>query len=197
MHMGVLRDVERGQVKSEGTDPSDEAPHQEISRVPPAIGKQAVRGQLNVGQQFIGALIRIRPPIVGGLQAFTQLTEKNPIRLSVVPRGCELLTAGQQAAVGLHPASERRADFDAVRTLAQGLGELAALIEIGRYDELLMAMQRLADGLTVHVGIAVHVAADPGTEMQDARHLERVDRYAVRLRQSRLDFLVKQRHHAI
>ena len=57
-----------------------------------------------------------------------------------------------------------------LRALTQGLRKLPALVEVGRHDELLMPVQRLANGLAMHVGIAVHVAADPGAEPQNAWH---------------------------
>ena len=50
------------------------------------------------------------------------------------------------------------------------------LAEIGVDDDLLLARERLADGLRVHVGVAVHVAADPGAEVQQRRQLERFRR---------------------
>ncbi len=50
---------------------------------------------------------------------------------------------------------------DAFRALTQGLGKLAALGKVARHDHLPMAMQGFANGLAMHIRIAVHVAADP------------------------------------
>ncbi len=58
-------------------------------------------------------------------------------------------------------------------------------------------MQGLANGLAVHVRIAVHVAADPGTEVQDARYIELFRGNGKGLGQRRLDFFVKERHDAV
>ena len=58
-------------------------------------------------------------------------------------------------------------DADAARALRQPLHELLAFAEVRVDDDLLLARERFADGLGVHVGIAVHVAADPGAEVQE------------------------------
>ena len=50
--------------------------------------------------------------------------------------------------------------------------ETLAFEEIAIDDELLMTRDRLANGLGMHVGIAVHVAADPGAEAQDLGQFE-------------------------
>ena len=57
--------------------------------------------------------------------------------------------------------------------------------------------QRLADGLGVHVRVAVHVAADPGAEAQDLRQLERARLHAVHLLERRCDLLVEGRQDPV
>ena len=57
-------------------------------------------------------------------------------------------------------------DGAAAGALRQQLREVLALAEVGVDDDLLLARQRLADGLGVHVRVAVHVAAHPGAEAQ-------------------------------
>src|ERR1700693_5378551 len=81
--------------------------------------------------------------------------------------------------------------------LRQALRDVLALLEIAGDDHLLLARQRLADALGVHVGIAVHVATRPGSEVQDGRHPCRAGVRAVELLQRLGDFLVERRHHAV
>ncbi len=60
-----------------------------------------------------------------------------------------------------------------------------------------MPLQGLANRLAVHVRIAVHIAAHPGSEAQDVRHVQRFNRHGIGVRQRRLDFLIEQRHDAV
>jgi hypothetical protein len=57
--------------------------------------------------------------------------------------------------------------------------------------------QSLADGLGVHVGVAVHVAAGPGAEVQDGGQAHRAGARAVELLERLGDLLVERRHHAV
>jgi hypothetical protein len=49
----------------------------------------------------------------------------------------------------------------------------------------------------VDVGITVHVAAHPGSEVQDRRQLERVRRYPKEFFQCLCDLVVERRHHTV
>ena len=180
MHVRMLSDVERRQMKTEGAHPAHEPAHQEISGVASPILEQAVGGEPDIGQQFVGILIGVGPAFVGRLEPLADLAEEHAVRHAVVARRRQRLGARQYRAVGIDARGQRGAHADAVRALAQGLGELAAFGEIRRNDQLLMPMQGLANGLAVHVRIAVHVAADPGTEMQDARHVQLFHRHGDR-----------------
>jgi hypothetical protein len=68
---------------------------------------------------------------------------------------------------------------------------------IGVDDDGLLARQRLAYRLRVHVGRAFHVAADPGAEAQHGGRLEIRYARAVQLLQRRRDLFVERRHDAI
>ena len=128
-------------------------------------------------EQFVRVLIGVRPALVCRLEALADLAEEHAVRHAVVPRRRERLSARQYRAVGIDAGGQGGAHADAVRALAQGLGELAAFRKVSRDDHLAVAMQGLSDGLAVHVRIAVHVAAHPGAEMQNARHIERFHRH--------------------
>ena len=49
----------------------------------------------------------------------------------------------------------------------------------------------------MHVRVAVHIAADPGSEAQNGRQLERVRRHAIEFLQRLRDLVVERRHDAI
>ncbi len=87
--------------------------------------------------------------------------------------------------------------LDAAGALRQLLGERLALLDVGAEDDAVLAIQGLADGLAVHVRVAVHVAADPGAKSDDARQLDRLRIDAVQLLQRLGDLLVKVRHHPV
>ena len=105
---------------------------------------------------------------------------------------------GSSTHVLLDPLRELGRNARAAGALRQPLRECLAVLEVGVDDDLLLASQRLADRLGVHVGIAVHVAADPGSEMQH-RRAARPSRpaIAVNLLQRLRDLLVERRNHAI
>src|ERR1700745_4361121 len=75
--------------------------------------------------------------------------------------------------------------------------ELLAFEEVAVQDHLVVPCESLADGLGVHVGIAIHVAAGPGTEVQDGGQSRRAAVAAVDLLQRLGDFLVEVRHYAV
>jgi len=62
VHVRVLRDIQRRQMEAERAHAAYESPDQEIAGVPSAVGGETVGGQLNVREQFVRALIRVRPP---------------------------------------------------------------------------------------------------------------------------------------
>ena len=197
VHMGMLGDIERGEMEPEGPHPAHEAPYQEIACMPAAILDQAVGRELNVREQLIRIGIAVRTSIVRGLQPLANLAEEDPVRLPIMPGGCQFLRARQQRAVGVDAPRQRRAHCNAIRALAQGLGKRNALIEVGGDDQLLMALQGVADRLAMHIGVAVHVAADPRTEMQNARHVKRLHRHRIGGGECALHLFVEQRHDAI
>src|SRR6516225_994887 len=60
-----------------------------------------------------------------------------------------------------------------------------------------MARERLADGLGMHVRVAVHVAARPGAEVQDRRQAQRAAAGTVDLLERLGNLLIEGRHHAV
>ncbi len=193
----MLRDIQGCEVEPERAHAPHEAAHQEIAGVPAAIGREAVGGELDVRKQLVRALIGVGPSVVGGLETFADLAEKNAVRLPIVTCGHQFLGSRKQARICIDAARERCTDFYPVGALAQCFRKLAALVEIRRHDQLLMAVQRLANGLAVHVAVAVHVAADPGSEMQNTGYVERLHGNRVFFGECCLDFFVKERDDAV
>ncbi len=192
-----LRDVQGRDVKPEGAHAPDETAHQEISGVPAAVVGQTVGRQLYVGEQLAGILVRVGTALVGRLEPLADLSEEDPVGHAVVARGRKRLRSREQRRVRIDARRQIAVHVDAARALAQRLGELPALVEISRDDELLVTLQGLAYGFAVDIGVPVHIAADPGAEPQDAGHVQRFFRDAERACESGLDFLVEQRHHPI
>ena len=170
MRIGRLRHIQRCDVESERAHAPDEASHEKIAGMPSAVVDQAVGRELDVGEQLSRVLVGVGPALVGRLEPLADLAEVDAIRHTVVPRGRQPRRAGQQGRVGLDAPRQLTAQLDAARALAERFGKMAALVEVSRHDELLVAMERLADGLRVHLIVAFHISADPGAEPQNARH---------------------------
>ena len=117
MHRGVCAHIERCQVKPEGIDTVQQAPHLEISGVGAAVGEQALRYQRNVGAKLRRLLVAVGAPVVGDVQPLGDLPEQYAIRHAVVARWGDGLGTGQQRAVFLHPAHDCARDADAARAL--------------------------------------------------------------------------------
>jgi hypothetical protein len=111
----------------------------------------------------------------------------------VTRRAAAALRRRQQHAVLVDALAEFLRHRHAARALRQPLGQSLDVEEVVVDDHLVLAVQRLAHGLGVHVGVAVHVAADPGAESQDARQLARLHRRSPGLLQRGGQFLVETR----
>ena len=197
VHVSVLDDVERRQMKAESTDPAQQAAYQEIPRMPAAIVEQAAGGEADVGEQFLGVLIGVGPPLVSGLQPLAHLSKENSIRHAVVACRNQCLSDWQHRGIRVDARGQRAADRHAARALAQRFGQLPALGEVARHDHLPMTMQGLANGLAVHIIVAVHVASHPGAEAQDVGHVQLVHGNRVGRRQRRLQFFIEERHDSV
>jgi hypothetical protein len=114
-----------------------------------------------------------------------------------VPRRRHRLRARQQRHVFVDTPRQGRRDLDAARALRQQLAEFLAFAVIRADDDLLLARQRFADGLRVHVGRAFHVAAHPRAEADHRRRIEIRDARAVELLEGGRDLLVECRHDAV
>ena len=194
---GMLAHVERREVKSEGVDPAQQALDVEQAGVRALVGSEARGDQRHVVAELPRTLVTARPAFVGAAQALAELREEHAVRHAVMPRRGDGARPGQQPRVLLDPLGQLAGRRHAAGALRQALRDALALLEIAVDDHLLLARQRLADALGVHVGVAVHVAARPGSDVQDGRHPRRAGVGAVELLQRLRDFLVERRHHAV
>ena len=197
VHMGVLRDIERGEMEAERADAAHETAHEKISGMAAAVQDQARCGELEVGEQLVRTEVAVRTRFVSGLEPLAELAEEDPVRHSVVTRGRKHLDARQHGRISLDALGERGTDTDAMRALRKAFGEMAAFFVVARDDDLPVPLQRLADRLAMHVVITVHVAADPRPEAQDVGQIQRLARHPERHGECGLDLFVEMRHDAV
>ena len=197
MDAGVLAQVERRQVEPEGVDARQQAPHQEAAGMQPAIGAQAVDDQGDVAAQLRQPVVAVGPAVERVAQAFGDLPEEHAVRHAIMAQRRQRRRAGQQRAVLVDAARQRRRYRHAPGTLRQLLRQRLAFLEILVDDDLLLPRQRLADALGMHIGGAIHVTAHPAAEAHQQRQLQRVGVDAIEARQRRGDLVVEHRHDPV
>ena len=197
MHIAVLADVDRREVKAEGRNASQQPLHREIAGMAPAVGEQAVGDDLDIASELVRVLVAVRAPVVGVAQALGDLPQENPVRHAVVTRGRDRLRTRDQRGVLVDPLRQHRGDADAACTLGQVLGERLAVGEIRVDDHLLLPRQGVAQRLGMHIGVAVHVAPDPAAESQDRRQHKRFGLDPVGLLQRLGDLVIERGHQPV
>ncbi len=193
----MLAQIERGQVKPESLHAPDETLHIAPAGVKALVRLEAGRDQLEIAQELLRTFVAVGPAVVGEAQPLGNLAEEHAIRHAIVAHGRDAERAGNQRGVQLDALAELGIDRASAGALRQQLRQHAALLEVRVDDHLLLARQRLADGLGVYVRIAVHVAADPGAEADHVRQLERIRRHAVELGERLGELVVERRQDAI
>ena len=153
---------------------------------------------LQVVGQLLDALVLARAVVVRGTQSFRDLAEQHAVRHLVVARRRARARSRHDRLVVLDPVTHGLRDVGrAPLALAQLFGEALRLEEVAIDDQRVMPGTTLADGLGVHVRQPVHVAADPGAEMQQLRN-PRLPRFVTEDQHQRfLDLLVEDRDHVV
>jgi len=164
VHARVLTQIERREVKAKGIDAREQSTHQEIAGMHATMRAQAFGNQAHVAAELRRSVIAIRTAVQRIAQALGNLPEQHAIWHAIVPRGRESRCSRQQRPVFLNAPGHSRRHAYAHRTLRKLLRQRLALIEIVIDDDLLLARQRLADTLGVHIRGAVHIPAHPGSE---------------------------------
>ena len=101
MDLGVLAQVERGQVKPEGFHAPDQPLHVAPAGVKSLVRLQAGRDQLEIAQELLRTFVAIRPAVVGETQPFGHLPQEHAVRHAVVAHGRDAERAGNQRGVQL------------------------------------------------------------------------------------------------
>ena len=194
---GALAHVERRQVEAEGVDPAQQPLDVEEPGVHALVGPEARGHQRHIVAELPRVLVAVGAPLVGAAQALADLRKEHAVGHAVVPRRSDGARPRQQPHVLLDAGGELRGGRYPAGALRQPLREALAFVDIAAEDHLLLPCQRLADALGVHVGIAVHVAARPGAEAQDRRHVHRAGLRAVDFLERQRNLLVEGRDHPI
>lgn len=173
MHAGFLAHIQPRQMETEAAHAPQQAAHCEPARVQALVDLQAVQDQLQVvfqlGRRGVGAVGIVQ----GGLQARAHQVVEQAVRHVAVarPRACG--GVGQQRLVAFQLRAQRRAHRHQRGGLAEQARQLPQLVEITVQHRAPLRVQGAGNGVRIHVGIAVHVATDPGAEAQQARQRQR------------------------
>ena len=157
----MLAHVERREVETEGPYATQHAADVEHARLPPAIVGEAPLDQLQVVDELPDPVVLAGTAVVRGAQPLGHLPEEYAVWHAVVACRHRCAGAGDQAPVGLYAGVELRRHRDAAFALAQLLRQDLHLLEVAVDDQLMVPVAALANGLGVHVGVTVHVAAHP------------------------------------
>ena len=96
--LGLLAQIERGQVKAESLHAPDQALHVGPAGVEAAIRLEAGGDEFEVAQELLRPFVTIGPAVVGEPQPLGHLPEEHAIRHAIVARGRDALRAGDQRA---------------------------------------------------------------------------------------------------
>ena len=165
VHLRILAHVQRGQVEANGLDAPPDAPHERPARVPSLVGAEAVRDQ---GQVVLEPLRRPIAPLAGdrrGFEAVGDQPQQPAVRHLPVATRDGGVRGREARGVVLDPPGDLRGHADPARRLAEVFVELAQVLPVAPQGELSVSGQGLPDRVGAHVRVAVHVAADPGGEL--------------------------------
>ncbi len=192
MHARFLAYVQPRQVKAEGLHPPQQALHREATGMFATVGAQAVEDQLQVVDQFIRAGIGPFAIVQRGLQARAHAVVEQAVRHVGVARA--RLHLWQQLLVVRHARLQCVAHAHPFGGLAEQAGQLQQFLLVAPQHGLPLCIQRVADGAGIHVRVAVHVAAHPGTEAQQARQRQLL---SIGIAQRLLQRFVQHRNHPV
>ena len=151
----------------------------------PSVRSQAALDELQVVDELTGTLVVPGPAVVRGAQPLRDLAQEHAVRHAIVRGRGGAARGGHDGPVLLDAVGDRGQHADTTAALAQLFRQRQRVQEISIDDELVMARAALADGLGVHVGVTVHVAAHPRSEVQQLGHLDAASRIAVHLHERR------------
>ena len=125
MHLGILADVERYHVETEGVNAPQQALHDEQAGMSSLVERQALGNEFYVADELLDLFVRVDVIVVGRLQA--RLYEPQEDAIGHLPVACRNSVIGirEDAAVFLdlveHALAERRA-VDGLTELGRNRG---------------------------------------------------------------------------
>ena len=167
MHARFLTHVQPRKMETERFHPPQQALHGEATGMFAAVGAQAVEDQLQILDQFIRTGVGAFAVIQCGLQACTHAVIEQAV--GHVGMAWARLHLRQQLLVVRHARLQGITDTHPLGGLAEQAGQLQQFLLVAPEHRLPLRIQRIADGVGIHVRVAVHVAAHPGAEAQQAR----------------------------
>lgn len=192
MHARFLAHIQPRQMEAERLHPPQQTLHGKAAGMFAAIGAQAVEDQLQIVDQFGGAGVGAAAIIQRGLQACAHAVVEQAVRHVGMARA--RLHLRQQLLVLRHACLQRITHAHSLGRLAEQAGQLQQFLLVAPQHCLPLCTQRVADGGGIYVRVAVHVAAHPGAEAQQARQRQF---FAEGIAQRLLQRFVQHRDHPV
>ena len=114
-----------------------------------------------------------------------------------MPRRNRVVRVLKQTSILVNFRDDAGVDFNTAVGLAELGGDRRAFFMIKIEDQRSLPGNSRTNGLCIDVGIAIHVAANPGCEVHDARNFQRAAFFAIDARGCMLNVFVKRRHRPI
>ncbi len=192
MHARFLTYIQARQMEAEGAHPPQQATHREAAGMVALVLVQAAQDQFDVVGQFLRRRIGAFRILHRRLHARAHAVVEQAVRHVGMTRARGDL--GQQDLVMLHACLQFIADRHPFGGLAEQAGQLQQVFLVAAEHGLALRIQGVADGAGIHVRIAVHVAAYPGTEAQQARQRQFL---AIGIQQCLLQRFVQHWNHPV
>ncbi len=191
----LLAEIEGGEVEPEAAHAPDQAAQGEHSGVLAPVVAQAALDQTQVGQEFVGRGI---PGVIINPHAGPEPRRHQGQQIAIRHVGLTRPQASggirQTLPLVFDPRQHGRVETHHAQRLGQHRGQFGEIAAIGGQDLTALAGQGIGDGGSTDIGVAVHVAADPGTETQ---HIGQFVHRAIAVAQGALQLAVERRQHPI
>ncbi len=161
---GVLPGVEGGQVKPEDLHPGEHTADPAQPGVAAAVALQAPGHEPEIVGQLVGGGVAALAVLEGDAQPSAHEAQEDPVG-EVPPAGRYLLQGpGEEGGVRLDPLADLGVHIHPPGGLGEKGRELEEVGAVASQGQLTVPLQGVPDRPGGDVGVAVHVAADPGGE---------------------------------
>ncbi len=192
MHARFLTHVQARQMEAEGAHPPQQATHREAAGMVALVLVQAAQDQLDVVGEFLRRHVCAFRIVHRRLHACAHAVIEQTVRHVGMTRARGDL--GQQRLVMVHAGLQFITDRHALGGLAEQAGQLQQVFLVAAEHGLALRIQGVADGAGIHVRIAIHVAAHPRAEAQQARQRQFLP---IGIQQCLLQRFVQHRNHPV